>query len=66
MFAFDQPLYALPKQVQWNKYVVMSGGLYIKTAALNIPEVCLRDSGWVQALMQVDIAIPGIADSFYV
>ena len=34
VIAFDQPLYALAKQVQWNKYVVMCGGLYIETAAL--------------------------------
>ena len=42
LIAFDQLLYALAKQVQWNwldkygedKYVVMFGGLHIEMAAL--------------------------------
>ena len=34
VITFDQPLYALVKQVQWNKYVVKCDGLYIETAAL--------------------------------
>ena len=42
MIAFDQLLYALAKQVQWNwpdkygedKHVVMFGGLHIEMAAL--------------------------------
>ena len=63
MIAFDQPLYALAKQVQWNKYVFTCGGLFIETAALKTLGVWLRDSGWVQVLVQVDITSPGIADS---
>ena len=39
---FDQPLYALAKQIQWklpeeygeNKFVIMFGGLHIEMAAL--------------------------------
>ena len=42
----------------------MCGGLYIEIAALKTLGVWLRDSGWVQLLMQVNIASPGIADSF--
>ena len=61
---------ALAKQVQWNwpdkydedKCVVMFGGLHIEMAALKILGDWLRGSGWVQALVQVDIASPGIAD----
>ena len=36
VITFDQPLYALARQlqVQWNKYVVICGGLYIETATL--------------------------------
>ena len=42
VITFDQPLYALAKQVQWkwpdeygeDKYVVMFGGLHIEMAAL--------------------------------
>ena len=51
-----------------STYVVMCGGLYIETPALKTLGVWLRviDSGWVnvQAPVQVDIALPGIADSF--
>ena len=36
-------MYALSKQVQWNKYVVMCGGLYIETAALKTLGDWLRE-----------------------
>ena len=36
--------------------MVMCGSLYIETAPLKTLGVWLRDSGWVQALVQVDIA----------
>ena len=64
IIAFDEPLYVLAKQVQWNKYVVMCGGFYIETAALKTLRDWLRDNGWVQALVQADVASPGIADLF--
>ena len=68
----DQPLFALAKQIQrkWPekygeyKMVVMFGGLHIEMAALNTLGDCLRGSGWVQALLQAEIATPGTADSF--
>ena len=41
----------------------MCGGLYIETAALKTLGDWLRDSGWVQILVQADIASPRIADS---
>ena len=70
VITFDQPLYALAKQVQWkwpgeygeDKYVLMFGGLHIEMAVLKTLGDWLRDSGWVQALVQADIA--GISDSF--
>ena len=45
MIAFDQPLYALARQlqVQWNRYVVMCGGLYIETTALKTLGDWLRE-----------------------
>ena len=72
VITFDQPLYALAKQIQWtwpdeygeDKYVVMFGGLHIKMAVLKTLGDWLRGSGWVQALVQADLASPGIADSF--
>ena len=70
----DQPLFALAKQIQWKwpeKYgednmVVMFGGLHIEMAALILKTRgdWLRGSGWVQALVQAEIAMPGTADSF--
>ena len=68
----DQSLFALAKQIQWKwpekygegKMVVMFGGLHIEMAALKEFGVWLRGSGWVQALVQAEIATPGTADSF--
>ena len=72
VITFDQPLHTLAKQVQWNwpeeyskdKYVIMFGGLHIEMAALKTLGDWLKGSGWVQALVQADIASPGITDSF--
>ena len=47
-----------------DKYVVMFGGLHIEMALLKTLGDWLRGSGWVQALVQADLASPGIADSF--
>ena len=68
----DQPLFALAKQIQWkwpekygeDKMVVMFGGLHIEMAALKTLGDWLRGSGWVQALVQAEIATSGTADSF--
>ena len=70
--AFDQPLYAIAKQIQWNwpnlygedKLVIMFGGLHIEMAAFKVLGEWLEDSGWKHALIQADIASPGTADSF--
>ena len=59
VITFDQPLYALAKQIQWtwpdeygeDKYVVMFGGLYIEMAVLKTLGDWLRGSGWVQTLV---------------
>jgi len=45
--------------------MVMFGGLHIEMAALKTIGDWLRGSGWVQVLVQADLALPGIADSFY-
>ena len=68
----DQPLFALAKQIQWkwpekygeDKMVVVFGGVHIKMSALKTPSDWLQGSGWVQALVQSEIATPGTADSF--
>ena len=72
VIAFDQPLYALAKHIQWkwpenygeDKFVIMFGGLHIEMAALKTLGDWLKGSGWVQALVHANITTPGIADSF--
>ena len=72
VIAFDQPLYALAKQVQWNwkdhygeeKFVVMMGPLHIEMAALKTLGNWLEDSGWCSALVEAGISSPGTVQSF--
>jgi len=69
---YDQPLFALAKQIQWKwpqeygekKFVVLLGGLHIEMAALKTIGEWLQESGWVQALVQAEITSAGTADSF--
>ena len=44
--------------------VVMFVGLHIEMAALKMLGDWLQRSAWVQALVQAEIATPGMADSF--
>ena len=68
---FDQPLFALAKQIQWmwpesygeDKLVVMFSGLPIEMAAQKLGD-WLPGSGWVNALVQAQITTPGTTDSF--
>ena len=69
---FDQPLYALAKQIQrtWtddygeDKFDIMLRGLHIEMAALTTVGDWLKGSGWVQALVQAEIATTETADSY--
>ena len=71
VLTFDQPLFALVKQIQWKwpekygeeKIVVMFGGLHIEMAALKTIGDWLEGSGWTEALVQAKTATVGIADS---
>ena len=64
VIAFDQPLYALAKLVQWNCkenydkkcFVIMMGPLYIEMADLKTIGDWLKYSGWSSALSESDIA----------
>ena len=70
--AFDAPLYALAKFVQWkwpathgeDKHIVMLGGLHIEMAIWNTVGDYLEGSGWTTALTQANVASTGTADSF--
>ena len=53
-----------PEKYGEDKMVVMFGGVHIEMAALKTLDDWLRGSGWVQALVQAEIATPGKADSF--
>ena len=61
IITFDQPLFALAKQIQWtwpdhygeNKVLVLFGGLHIEMAALKTLGDWLQGSGWKEALIQV-------------
>ena len=66
---FDQPLFALVKQIQWKwpeKYGRnFFGGLHIEMAALNTIGDWLEGSGWAQALVQAEITTVGMANSLH-
>ena len=71
IIGMDQPLYALAKQIQWERadiygessYVVMMGGLDIEMATLKMVGNWLNNSGWDSALVQADITTRGRADA---
>lgn len=72
VIAFDQPLFALAKKIQWNwkqiygkeKFVIMMGALHIEMAVLKTLGDLLEDSGWCNLLVDADIASSGKAESF--
>jgi hypothetical protein len=71
IIAMDQPLFAIGKQIQWNKtdtygedrYIVMMGGLHIEMATLKMLGHWLNNSGWASALVQADITTSGKAEA---
>ena len=71
--AFDAPLFALAKLVQWKwpdthgegKHVVLMGGLHIEMAMWSTFGDYLEGSGWAAALTQAGVASSGTADSFF-
>lgn len=70
--AFDQPLFAIAKYVQWkwpvthgeNVHVIMLGGLHTEMALRRTLGDVLEGSGCIAALTAAEIASPGIVDSF--
>ena len=60
VIAFDQPLFALAKEIQWrhpdtmgeDKLVIMLGGLHIELAGIGS---WLSGSGWIEAVTQAGI-----------
>ena len=72
VLAFDQPLYAIAKNIQWNlpdnfggdKFVIMMGGVHIEMGFLALMGSYLTGSGWVEALEESSVTTSGKADSF--
>ena len=72
VIAFNQPLSALAKMVQWNwkedygekRFVIMMGPLHIEMAALKTIGDWLKGSGWCSALVEAEISSAGTAESF--
>ena len=72
VMAFDQPLFALAKYVQWSWteslgeecFIAMFGGLHIEMALWDTIGDFLDCSGWTTALCEAGIATSGVADSF--
>lgn len=70
--AFDQPLFAIAKFVQWkwplthgeDKHVVMLGGLHTEMALWKALGELLNGSGWTTALSDSQVASQGTADSY--
>ena len=72
--AFDQPLFAIAKQLQWtngnefgeDKFVFMLGGLHIEMSFLNVLGKWLTESGWGEMIISAEVARSGlgVADSF--
>ena len=72
VIAFDQPLFALAKTIQWNwpntygeeKFVIMMGGLDIEMAAWKTFGDWLENCGWTPLLVDANFCTSGKADSF--
>eukprot|EP00112_Aurelia_sp_Birch-Aquarium-sp1_P024416 Seg771.7 transcript_id=Seg771.7/GoldUCD/mRNA.D3Y31 product="hypothetical protein" protein_id=Seg771.7/GoldUCD/D3Y31 len=72
VLTFDQPLYALAKQIQWkwpqnygeDQFFAMLGGLHIEMAYQKAIGDWLQGSGWVSVIEQASIASSGTAESF--
>ena len=72
VIAFDQPLFALAKELQWRhsetmgeaKLVIMLRGLHIELAVLKAIGSWLSGSGWTVAVSQARITSTGWAESF--
>ncbi|KAK0055322.1 hypothetical protein Bpfe_015336 [Biomphalaria pfeifferi] len=68
----DQPLFAIAKQIQWkcpefyreNKIALLLGGLHIGMSFLKTVGTLLKDSEWVEALVNAKVDTSGCAESF--
>jgi len=67
VIAFDQPLFAIAKRLQWHypdqygasAFVIMMGALHIEMAFMSAIGDWLEDSGWTAALSNAKVSTPG-------
>ena len=72
VLTLDQPLFAIPKQIQWNwpsthgedKFVVMLGGLHIEMVAHKVLANWLHGRGWTTVIGVAGSPSTRVADSF--
>ena len=71
VICLDQPLFAIAKQIQWERkhiygednVVIMMGALHIEMTALIVVGDWLKDSGWESVLVNANISTPGRVDA---
>ena len=68
--AFDQPLFALAKKIQWHHpdtygrlVMMMMGPLHTEMAFMNTVGDLLKDSGWTTIITNAEVARPGVPES---
>ena len=67
--AFDQPLFALAKKIQWHhpdtygRLVMIMGPLHTEMAFMNTVGDLLKDSGWTTIITNAEVARSGVAES---
>ena len=71
VITLDQPLYAIAKAIQWDpttefnedNYFVFLGPLHSEMLIEKLLGDWVRDSGWVEMLVDADVTSPGRADA---
>ena len=69
VIAFDPPLFAIEKHIQWtvadygeSSFVRMFGGLHIEMAAYKMLGKWTGGSSWTDVLVNAGVATQGVAD----
>ena len=71
VITLDQPLYAIAKAIQWDpttrfnedNYFVFLGPLHKEMLCEKMLGDYMRDSGWVEMLIDADVTSPGRAEA---
>ena len=71
MITFDQPLYAISKQLQWNftnqcgqeRFVIMLGPLHTEMAFLSVLGDLVEGTRWTTVVQNESLTRPGVAQA---